>query len=314
MQTYPMRPEAIFRLKDNYGNVIGILAIHVDDTIGGGTEQCHMLVDAVARDLKVGSKEEQNFHYKGLRVSTIWKDDIFEIVVDGDEYLDSAIAMTIPGGLTEDTVLAPQSATDFRPVAGTIGYVASAFRPDLSLEASLLGRVFSTPTVRDARKANSILEWAKNNRYNLQFRRGATCLTAFSDSAGPNGAGTQGGRLFALTDYSSHYVVGWILWESRKLKRVCRSTATGETLSLGASHDTAMWLSKVWFELTQPEGFATPENIDKVCRLRKAFHALKQANRQWSAKMDTFLCGELGSFEMLPITVSTCGSREGRSR
>jgi hypothetical protein len=46
--------------------------------------------------------------------------------------------------------------------------------------------------------------------------------------------------------------------------------------------------------MEQPEGFIAPENTDKVCRLRKALYGLKQANRQWYAKMDTFLCGELG--------------------
>jgi hypothetical protein len=44
--------------------------------------------------------------------------------------------------------------------------------------------------------------------------------------------------------------------------------------------------------MEQPEWFVAPENAGKVCRLRKALYGLKQANRQWYAKMDTFLCGE----------------------
>jgi hypothetical protein len=45
-------------------------------------------------------------------------------------------------------------------------------------------------------------------------------------------------------------VAGWVFWESREVKRVCRSTATGEVLSLEESYDTAMWLRKIWLELT----------------------------------------------------------------
>jgi hypothetical protein len=128
--------------------------------------------------------------------------------------------------------------------------VICAFRPDLALEASLLGRTFVSPKVQDAKKANAILTWAKANRYEIRFRRGASHLTSFSDSAGPSEHGTQGGRIFALTDKNGHRVAAWIFWESRKVKRVCRSTAAGEILSLGESYDTSMWIQKVWQELT----------------------------------------------------------------
>jgi hypothetical protein len=247
--------EAIFRLRNNKGILVGILAIHVDDTIGGGTSEFHDVMDTVSEDLKIGSKESGTFHYKGLRISTVYRsnnaDGPFEVVVDADEYLDCILPMNLPELADEASPLAPGDATSYRSVAGCIGYMASVFRPDLSLEASLLGRTFLTPTLRDAKKANAVLLWAKSNRYSMRFRRGTACLTAFSDSAGPNELGTQGGRLFALTDAESHKVSAWIYWESRKVKRVCRSTATGEILSLGECYNTAMWLRKIWHELTE---------------------------------------------------------------
>jgi Reverse transcriptase (RNA-dependent DNA polymerase) len=245
--------EAIFRLRDKNGNIIGILAVHVDDTIGGGTPVFYAIMEEVARDLKVGSTERDCFHYKGLRISTVdcngEHSGFFEIIVDGDEYLDSTCSMTVPAG-QPDSVLPPAAATDFRSVVGSLGYMASSFRPDLSLEASLLSRAFARPTVRDAAKANATLEWSKRNRYVLRFRKGATTLTVFCDAAGPNENGTQGGRIVALTDAESHRVASWIFWESRKVRRVCRSTATEETLSLGEAFDTAMWLRQLWLELS----------------------------------------------------------------
>jgi hypothetical protein len=63
--------EAIFRLRDRQGNIIRILAVHVDDTIGGGTDLFYGIMDEVSRDLKIGSMVRDNFHYKGLRVSTV---------------------------------------------------------------------------------------------------------------------------------------------------------------------------------------------------------------------------------------------------
>jgi hypothetical protein len=61
--------------------------------------------------------------------------------------------------------------------------------------------------------------------------------------------GTQGGRLFALTDENSETVASWIYWESRKVKRTCRSTNTAEVLAMDEGRDTAMWLQKLWMEL-----------------------------------------------------------------
>jgi Reverse transcriptase (RNA-dependent DNA polymerase) len=251
--TADLSDEAIFRLRDKHGDLIGILAVHVDDTLGGGTALFYAVMDEVAKDLKMGSVERCNFHYKGLRITTVDRQangtGFFEIVVDGEEYLDSLLPMDIPTGNGED-LLTAQDATNYMSVVGCINYVASAFRPDVAVEASVLGRAFARPTIRDAKKANATLEWIRRNRYPLRFRQGAAQLTAFCDSAGPHEDQTQGGRLFAITDADGHRVSGWIYWESRKVKRVCRSTLTGEVLSLGEAHDTAVWLRQLWFELS----------------------------------------------------------------
>jgi hypothetical protein len=51
---------------------------------------------------------------------------VFETNVDGDDYLASCRTMNVPLG--EDTdLLPPQSMTDYRSIAGTIGYASSAF-------------------------------------------------------------------------------------------------------------------------------------------------------------------------------------------
>jgi hypothetical protein len=89
-------------------------------------------------------------------VSAVFKDEqtVFEINVDGDEYLDSYRTMDVPLG--EDTnFLPPQLMTGYRSVVGTIGYASSKFRPDLVRETSSLSRQFVTPTILDAKRANA---------------------------------------------------------------------------------------------------------------------------------------------------------------
>ena len=38
--------------------------------------------------------------------------------------------------------------------------------------------------------------------------------------------------------------------------------------------------------MTQPEGFASPENSGKVCKLQRSIYGLKQASRSWNLRFD----------------------------
>jgi hypothetical protein len=72
-------------------------------------------------------------------VTTVFKDvqTVFEINVDGDDYLASCGTTDVPLG--EDTdLLPPQSMTDYRSVVGTIGYASSESHPDLAWDTSTL--------------------------------------------------------------------------------------------------------------------------------------------------------------------------------
>jgi hypothetical protein len=94
--------------------VIGVLALHVDDEIGSGTEESHGVMAKIGETLALGSHDASNFRYKGLRVFTAFKKEqtVFEINVDGDDYLAFCRTMDVP--LSEDTdLLPPQSMTDY---------------------------------------------------------------------------------------------------------------------------------------------------------------------------------------------------------
>jgi hypothetical protein len=189
--------------------VVGVLALHVDDAIGGGTEELHGLMTKIGENLDVGSHDTSNFRYKGLRESTVFKggQTVFEINVDGDDYLASCWTMDVPLG--EDTdLLPPQSMTDYRSVVGTIGYASSEFRPDLAWEPSSLSRQIVTSTTLDAKRANAALQCAQKNRVILKYRRGVENRTMFHDGSLGNldDGKSQGGRIACLTNKTGHSV------------------------------------------------------------------------------------------------------------
>jgi hypothetical protein len=233
--------------------VVGVLALHVDDAIGGSTEEFHGVMAKIGETLAVGSHDTSNFRYKGLRVFTVFKDEqtVFEIKFDGDDYLASCRTMDMPPD--KDTeLLPPQSMTDYHSVVGTIGYASSEFRPDLGVEnVVFVSSVCDTDHLgHEASKRGSPVR--PKNRVILKYRRGFENLTMFHDGSLGNldDGKTQGGRIASLTNKTGHSVATWIFGESRTIKRVCRSSSASEVPSAVKGYDAAVWLLALWKEIS----------------------------------------------------------------
>jgi hypothetical protein len=283
--------------------VVGVLVLHVDDAIDGGTEEFHGVMVNIGDTLAVGSHETSNFRYKGLRVSTVFKDEqtVFEINVDSDDYLASCRTMDVPLGEYTD-LLPPQSMTDYRSVFGTIGYASSEFRPDLAWETSSLSRQFVTPTILDAKLANAVLQYAQKDRVILKYRRGAENLTIFYDGSLGNmdDGRCQGGRIACLTNKTGHSVASWIFWESRTIKRVCLAPSASEVLSAVEGYDATMWLLALWKEISRQDLDALlvtdSESLQqrqcrRLCRRRNGFGSTWLCFVKVCVVEDTARCG-----------------------
>jgi hypothetical protein len=171
----------------------------------------------VSERLQIGSEETaankpEGFFYKGLRVRMEWKmagplQAKFVIILDGVDYLEST-ELTEIGREDDDRPLDSEDMVDFRSVISSVGYMATAFIPALSVEASILGRLCVDPTVRSARKANAVIRIAKDKSHVLTFQPGVDSLLVFADSAGLNERRTQGGRLYCMPDAKCEVIVG----------------------------------------------------------------------------------------------------------
>jgi hypothetical protein len=93
----------------------------------------------------------------------------FEVTLDGDEYMSSIHLMEALESLND--LLPPNMMVDFRSCIGTASYVRMAFRPDMAVDASFLARRRNCPKVKDAKAANAIMQYGKDNRVVLRFRK-----------------------------------------------------------------------------------------------------------------------------------------------
>ncbi|KAK9004472.1 hypothetical protein V6N11_002272 [Hibiscus sabdariffa] len=68
-------------------------------------------------------------------------------------------------------------------------------------------------------------------------------------------------------------------------------------LAVAAFHDYEIWQMDVKTAflngkleedvyMTQPEGFVTPENVGKICKLQRSIYGLKQASRSWNLRFN----------------------------
>jgi hypothetical protein len=137
------------------GEFIGILALYVDDALGGVSqalvEQCLRLVNDDILALKKLLRRNLTDFLLGLRVRMLRKTSgplkgKFVIIFDGNDYLDSTEKMEIRGN-DDSRRLGVEEITGFRSVVGSVGYMATSFLPGLSVEASMLGRFRLYPTV-----------------------------------------------------------------------------------------------------------------------------------------------------------------------
>eukprot|EP00180_Rhodochaete_pulchella_P002304 Plantae.Rhodophyta-Rhodochaete_pulchella.ctg3483.p1 GENE.Plantae.Rhodophyta-Rhodochaete_pulchella.ctg3483~~Plantae.Rhodophyta-Rhodochaete_pulchella.ctg3483.p1 ORF type:complete len:263 (-),score=18.88 Plantae.Rhodophyta-Rhodochaete_pulchella.ctg3483:705-1493(-) len=82
----PLADAGVFVFRKN-DRPTGCVAIHVDDTAGGSEESFHTAMKRVQDRLEIRSTEQDNFVFRGLRISTVTRpDDRFDLVVDGDDY------------------------------------------------------------------------------------------------------------------------------------------------------------------------------------------------------------------------------------
>lgn len=238
--------EALFYYKCN-GSLEGILALHVDDFVySGSLKFCKEVIDRLVGIFDVRVQQCGNFKYIGLDLVQVGS----EVHLNQNVYVQSLQGVTMSEGrsrqvhesLTSDEKLA------LRSVCGQLLWIANNTRPDLCFETCQLCNLGKSAVVGDLLKLNKLVRRAKQENVSVKFPNlsdpNKWIVTVYCDASYANlpDGSSQGGFIVFIT--SSEEKAAPMVWQSRKLQRITRSTLSSETLSMVEAVDAGFLLVK----------------------------------------------------------------------
>ena len=231
-------------------STIGVMVLHVDDFLYGGTELFQTTILPRIREIFiVGLEESNSFRYLGLFISE--HPDYIEMSTKG--YASSCKEIpTSSLGADRDRKLSSTEITCLKQLSGQLNWVTTQSRPDLAFENCMIGNSINKASVRDVFNANRALRRLRDHDLSLFFPRlnlQACSLVGFCDASFANlpDSGSQGAFLIFLVDSNGLYCL--IAWQSRRIRRVVHSTIAAECLSAVEVSETCTFLSKIIQEL-----------------------------------------------------------------
>ena len=120
--------------------------------------------------------------------------------------------------------------------------------------------------VKHLQEANKVIRRIKSEQVDLKLHNlgsGQLSLLVYTDASLGNlpGGGTQGGYIIFLANEKGKVIP--ICWNSKKIRRVVRSTLAGETLAMAEGIDVAIFVSTLFTELTK--GTPAPDGLPLIC-------------------------------------------------
>lgn len=231
------------------GQLLLVVAVHVDDFLFGGTAQAVQDFEAAVRKaFATGPTKSGSFNFTGVRVKTDLDEDTGRIAIRADQepYVDSIDTIDIrPERKTEPGArLEPEELTLYRRATGALLWATGQTMPYLSCAATTLARRFGHAVVRDLTVANRVVRAAKAARpIPLLFMpmRGQQRLRLFVDASSVKAGVPTAHTGFAIFATSGTVAAGpmppdapmtLLLYTSHRQRRVTHSSFAAEVYAL----------------------------------------------------------------------------------
>jgi hypothetical protein len=289
MSTRPAKhgEEDAYQRSNGWRTIDGVLALHVDDFLGGG-EGVNSAADikrsksgmadpdsflgreqSLTQRYRFGSwnfaKEKEEIVFCGCQMSQ--SKDKSEISLGTEDYITkvSPIQVAKEKRMKTSTPCSAQEMSALRGLTGALQWPASQCTPHLQCTVSHLQSSVAEATIEDLLTANRALKFAKvNSDIKLYYKKVAETLQevklgGYTDASwGSRRDGTsQGGYLiFATTE--SQIEQGHVLslicidYKSIKLMRYARSSLSAETQAACEAEEALHWAKTMWTLLINP--------------------------------------------------------------
>eukprot|EP00435_Cladocopium_sp_Y103_P016341 s443_g4.t1 len=241
----------LYFLRDNQNRLCGILGSHVDDTVTGGagplyqSALAHLKSRFPYRKWRTQEGEFCGAHYRQCPKT-------FEIEMDQSTFAQNLKPAFLSSGRRNNRQanLDPKEVSVLRALNGSLNWISSQSRPDLSAQVSFSQQSMSCPKVHNLCEANNIIRRAKQHAdMKICFKSippESFRLVCHSDAAFANvGVYTQAGYVIGFTDASldGNVPAPWTpaVWKSSRLSRAVSSTLSAEAQSMSNATGTLEW-------------------------------------------------------------------------
>lgn len=229
----------------------GIMCLHVDDFFWAGTHLFEKQIIKKIRNLfLIGSSDCNKFKYVGVSIEP-WANGLS---VNQFSYASSIVPCEISCERARSKLhdLSDREKSSYRAIVGQLNWMSTQTRPDIAFDVCDLSVALPQACVGDLLRLNKVIKRVTADHVRLFFPRLdiQNCwFECYSDASFGNLAGgaSQGAHIVFLTDNTSRKCP--IAWQSRKIRRVVKSTLAAECLALLDCADTAVFLSHMFAEV-----------------------------------------------------------------
>ena len=234
--------EALFYWKDKSDKLGGILALHVDDfLVCGSIEFDEIVILNIKSIFEISKDESDQFTYLGFQIKTHEAGISFH----QEQYIDQLTLL--------DTRESDMVTKELKSKIGQLAWVAGQTRPDISYDVCQLSvKDGASSDQMNVKKLNRIIKRLKHNNVHINFPKmnlSKTKIICFTDASFgnlPDGA-SQGGYIVFLVAENGKCAP--LTWQSRKLRRVVKSTLSAETMALMEGVECSILLRAIFKEL-----------------------------------------------------------------